>query len=314
MKNLLVFAFVMCSIILVTGCTEEEDPVSPNIILLISDDQGWTDYSFLGHEHIQTPRIDQLAAEGLTFTQGYTTAPLCRPALASMATGLYPHQHGVLGNDPVYHAGADPDHGEGWRERRAVLNSTVVKRFEGLPTLADLLEKAGYVSLQTGKWWEGHYSSGGFSQGMTHGDPSRRGRHGDEGLRIGRESLEVIYDFTAGAPLEAPPPPPPPVFSLPEEADGPLLYVPRPPPPGKESPTSALLMLPPPPPLANQPPSPTSSPKKADTSMPRPPSPALYLGLPSDSSVSRPRVPAPPPPPPPWLFPGAPEAAPPRFP
>lgn len=196
MKNLLVFALIMCSIILVTGCTGDEDPASPNIILLISDDQGWTDYSFLGHEHIQTPRIDQLAAEGLTFTQGYTTAPLCRPALASMATGLYPHQHGVLGNDPVCHAGADPDQDEeGWLERRAVLNSTVVKRFEGLPTLADLLEKAGYVSLQTGKWWEGHYSSGGFSQGMTHGDPSRKGRHGDEGLRIGREGLDVIYDF-----------------------------------------------------------------------------------------------------------------------
>ncbi len=84
------------------SCNNQESKLPPNIILLISDDQSWPDYSFLGHEHIRTPRIDQLAAEGLTITHGYTTAPLCRPALASMATGLYPHQHGVYGNDPVF--------------------------------------------------------------------------------------------------------------------------------------------------------------------------------------------------------------------
>lgn len=74
----------------------------PNIVLIISDDQSWTDYSFMGHEHIQTPRIDQMAAQGFTFTHGYTTSPLCSTALASIATGLYPHQHGILGNDPVF--------------------------------------------------------------------------------------------------------------------------------------------------------------------------------------------------------------------
>ena len=82
------------------SCNQPEVAGRPNIILLISDDQSWPDYSFLGHGQIVTPRIDQLAEEGLTFTQGYTTAPLCRPALASIITGLYPHQHGAFGNDP----------------------------------------------------------------------------------------------------------------------------------------------------------------------------------------------------------------------
>ena len=59
MKYPLVLTLITCSIILVTGCTGNEDHASPNIILLISDDQGWTDYSFLEHEHIHTPRIDQ---------------------------------------------------------------------------------------------------------------------------------------------------------------------------------------------------------------------------------------------------------------
>jgi arylsulfatase A-like enzyme len=180
--------------LLLTSCYREET-VTPNIVLLISDDQSWTDYSYMGHAYIQTPRIDELAAGGLTLTRGYTTAPLCRPALASIISGLYPHQHGIVGNDPVFEAGGTQLYGEEWLARRAELNRPIVETLEQLPTLADLLGEAGYVSLQTGKWWEGHFSSGGFTEGMTHGDPARGGRHGDEGLVIGREGLDIIYDF-----------------------------------------------------------------------------------------------------------------------
>ncbi len=181
------------------ACTERTAPERPNIVLIISDDQSWPDYSFLGHEHIETPRIDQLAAEGLTFTRGYTAAPLCRPALASMSTGLYPHQHKVVGNDPVFDFGTMERYGEEWMNIRAEANESVVAGFEQLPTLADILGEAGYVSLQTGKWWEGNPSRGGFTEGMTHGDPDRGGRHGDEGLRIGREGLDEIYKFIEDA-------------------------------------------------------------------------------------------------------------------
>jgi uncharacterized sulfatase len=177
------------------ACSRTVAPDLPNIVLIISDDQSWTDYSFLGHEHIQTPRIDRLAEEGLTFTRGYTTAPLCRPALASMATGLFPYQHKVVGNDPVFEFGDKRKYREEWLKLRARVNDPVVAAFEQLPTLADLLGEAGYLSLQTGKWWEGNPSMGGFTKGMTHGDPGKGGRHGDEGLKIGREGMEKIYNF-----------------------------------------------------------------------------------------------------------------------
>jgi len=186
---------MVAGVAVLTACNKNNQPDQPNIILLISDDQSWPHYSFLGHEHIQTPRIDQLAAEGLTITNGYTTAPLCRPALSSMATGLYPHQHKVIGNDPVFDPGGKAAYGEDWLAQRAVNNQSVVEGIQELSTIADLLAEAGYVSLQTGKWWEGNYSVGGFSQGMTHGDPSKGGRHGDEGLEIGRKGLDIIYDF-----------------------------------------------------------------------------------------------------------------------
>lgn len=187
MTGLMVLGLSACSESLVTD--------RPNIILIISDDQSWPDYSFMGHPHIETPRIDQLAAEGLTFIWGYTAAPLCRPALASMATGLYPHQHGVIGNDPLFDPGDVRRWTPEWANLRVEYDEPMVTAFEQIPTLADLLGEAGYVSLQTGKWWEGNWSRGGFTRGMTHGDASKGGRHGDEGLKIGREGLEEIYDF-----------------------------------------------------------------------------------------------------------------------
>ncbi len=64
------------------------------------------------------------------------------------------------------------------------------RRLESLPTLPRVLGKQGYASLQTGKWWQGHYSRGGFTDGMTRGE-----RHGDEGLEIGRKTMQPIYDF-----------------------------------------------------------------------------------------------------------------------
>ena len=61
------------------------------------------------------------------------------------------------------------------------------------------MKEKGYISHQSGKWWQGHYSRGGFTHGMTHGDPTRGGRHGDVGLKIGREGMEPIFDFIKDA-------------------------------------------------------------------------------------------------------------------
>lgn len=160
----------------------------PNVVLILSDDQAWSDYSFMGHEAVQTPHIDRLAAEGVTYTRGYVPTSLCRPSLMTLATGLYPHQHKITGNDPP--KGTD--------------RNLMLKHIDAATTLMDLLGENGYVSHQSGKWWEGKPSQGGFTQGMTHGDVTRGGRHGDEGLRIGREGLQPIANFldeTKGKPF-----------------------------------------------------------------------------------------------------------------
>ncbi|TWU66924.1 Arylsulfatase precursor [Crateriforma conspicua] len=168
----------------------------PNVVMIISDDQAWTDYGFMGHEHIQTPRLDELAAQSLTFTRGYVPTSLCRPSLATMISGLYPHQHGIVGNDPPW-AGMDQGQRRPSHTAQPYLQSRIdyLRHIDAMTTLPDRLAPLGYRSLQTGKWWEGNFRRGGFDAGMTIGDMSRDGRHGDKGLKIGRQGIAEIDEF-----------------------------------------------------------------------------------------------------------------------
>ena len=156
----------------------------PNVVLIISDDHAWTDYSFQKHQHARTPNIDRLAAEGLTFTRGYVTTAICSPSLATMLTGLYPHQHGITGNDPVR-----------GKPREAWLD-----RFFGNPMLPKLLADAGYLTLHTGKYWMREPARAGFTDDM-----GETGRHGGQALTIGRDTMEPIHKFISKAKREEKP-------------------------------------------------------------------------------------------------------------
>ncbi|TWT77472.1 Arylsulfatase [Posidoniimonas polymericola] len=172
----------LAAVLLLVSCSAAADQ-RPNIVLILSDDQAWGDYGFMGHEVIQTPNLDRLAASGITYPRGYVAAPVCRPSLASIVTGHYPSRHGVTGND------VQGDHD------RAALDAPLRGEFHKHPSFIRLLSDAGYLTHQSGKWWEGSHQDGGFTAGMTHGDPSRGGRHGDAGLVIGREGMRPVTDF-----------------------------------------------------------------------------------------------------------------------
>ncbi len=169
---------------------------SPNIVFIISDDQAWTDYGFMGHAQIETPNLDQLARRSALFSRGYVPTALCRPALATLITGKYAHQHKISGNDPAILKSANSAiSGSGETAEYATLREKLISQIDAQPTLPKLLAERGYLSHQSGKWWEGNYARGGFTHGMTRGFPQPGGRHGDDGLRIGREGLEPIFDF-----------------------------------------------------------------------------------------------------------------------
>jgi arylsulfatase A-like enzyme len=110
-------------------------PLRPNIVLIMSDDMGYSDIGCYGGE-IRTPTLDRLAAGGLRFSQFYNTARCC-PTRASLLTGLYPHQAGM-----GHMTGNHPNRRETWRgelSRRAV-------------TIAEVLHESGYGTYMCGKW------------------------------------------------------------------------------------------------------------------------------------------------------------------
>ena len=165
----------------------------PNIVFIISDDQTWTDYGFMGHKQIETPNIDRLATQSLTFTHGYVPSSLCCPSLATMITGLYPHQSKITGNEPPIPKGGKrtPEYAKRFQEQ--------VSLIDRVPSLPRILKEKGYVSHQSGKWWEGSYQRGGFTEGMSRGFPNPGGRHGDAGLKISRDGMKPIVDFISEA-------------------------------------------------------------------------------------------------------------------
>lgn len=142
----------------------------PNIVLILSDDQAWNDYGFIGHDIVETPHLDKLASQSVVFRRGYVPSPICRPSLMTLATGLYPHQHKITGNDP-----------RGGFKESIFPRDELLENIDKLPSLPRILAEHDYLSHQSGKWWEGDYKRGGFTHGMTEGQ-----RHGDKGLTIGR--------------------------------------------------------------------------------------------------------------------------------
>ena len=185
----LIFCFLFLILLSLSRVSNSMGREQPNVVLILSDDQAWTDYSFMGHETIKTPNLDALAKQSVLFRRGYVPTALCRPSLMTLVTGLYAHQHGVTGNDPspkYTKLGSQEDN-----ERRAKLISNIDK-FETLPKR---LTEQGYLCFQSGKWWEGNFQRGNFTHGMTRGFPQKGGRHGDDGLKIGRNGLKPLTDF-----------------------------------------------------------------------------------------------------------------------
>ena len=148
----------------------------PNIILIISDDHAFNEYGFMGAKHVRTPNLDRLAEQSVLFTRGYAT-PVCSPSLATLLTGLYPHQHGITGND--------------MKNDRADRTTLSTRLLQNPLILPKALGDAGYLTLQTGKLWNMSYQQAGFTDGMT----GPQSRHGGEGLDIGRKTMQPIKDF-----------------------------------------------------------------------------------------------------------------------
>jgi len=131
-------------------------PRPPNIILMITDDQRFDAMSCAGNRILETPSMDRLAAGGLRFTQAFCTYSLCSPSRGSFLTGLYPHAHGITGNNV---GGPPPDshlkhfyRRQGERLEEHFNNDPSSTLRANAVTSAELLKQAGYYTAMVGKW------------------------------------------------------------------------------------------------------------------------------------------------------------------
>ena len=120
--------FSCLSLILLLSCTKQ---VPPNIIFILTDDQGYGDLGIYGATDIETPHLDQLARNGAYFTSYYATQPVCSASRASIMTGAYPDRIGIHNAySPGSKVGLNPEE----------------------TTIAELLKEKGYATAAFGKW------------------------------------------------------------------------------------------------------------------------------------------------------------------
>lgn len=121
-------SFALFSIVL-AGCVypEQIENVRPNIILIMSDDQGWGDTGYNGHPFLKTPALDAMAANGVVFNRFYAASAVCSPTRGSALTGRHPLRYGICSANC------------GHIEDQEV-------------TMAEMLKENGYTTGHFGKW------------------------------------------------------------------------------------------------------------------------------------------------------------------
>lgn len=129
----------------------------PNIVFFLIDDLGWADLGVYGSTFYETPNLDQLAADGMRFTDAYATCHVCSPSRASILTGKYPARLGLT----------DWLQGRGDRNFQPL---QAVKTVPALPleetTIAETLRGHGYLTGMFGKWHVGEAEAGPLYQGF----------------------------------------------------------------------------------------------------------------------------------------------------
>jgi arylsulfatase A-like enzyme len=147
------------------SCSDQPTSVAPagslrpNIVLLISDDHDYEHLGFMGSDVALTPAIDQLAEQGVVFDIAYVPSSRCRPSLAALLSGRWPHQSGIATNQGG--ARLAPDN-----------------------ALPMLLANAGYATYLGGKFWEGDIEKFGFSE-----------QHYSDKYNFIRKGQEQLFDF-----------------------------------------------------------------------------------------------------------------------
>ena len=132
---------LLCSSLLLSSSIHPPKKQDPNVILIFIDDMGWADLSCFGNTDAETPNIDQLAAEGISFDQFYVNSPICSPSRVAISTGTYPQRWNIT-SFLSYRKQNENRGMANWLDPKA-------------PMLARSLQEKGYATGHFGKWHMG---------------------------------------------------------------------------------------------------------------------------------------------------------------
>jgi len=151
----------------------------PNVVFILTDNQGAWILGCYGNPDIRTPNIDRLASEGIRFTRALSNNPVCSPARATFLTGLIPSQHGV-------HC---------YLEAKLLMGPQAYDTLREFTSLSEVLRDAGYTCGLCGKWHLGDCltPSGGFSSWVTKPDGSTREFYDQDVIEDGKVRREAGY-------------------------------------------------------------------------------------------------------------------------
>ena len=142
-KTILTSTFIFCALVSAAGQSFAAEAVQPNILFILTDDQGWPTLGSYGGDIVPTPNLDRLAAEGARFTAAYVT-PVCTPTRATLLSGQYTARTGM------FHVIINPWYGSPWA-RMEELPAVEHYPRDGF-TIAKGLKAAGYTTGIMGKW------------------------------------------------------------------------------------------------------------------------------------------------------------------
>ncbi|WP_372775375.1 sulfatase [Mangrovibacterium sp.] len=155
-NNNLKFLTITTVALSLVSCNKEKAIEKPNVLFILADDLGYTDLSCMGSKYYETPNIDQIAENGMVFTNGYAACQVCSPSRASILTGKFPARHGIT--DWI-----GEKSGEEWRtmgRSSKLLPAGYEHRLSAdFVTLPEALKSSGYRTFFAGKWHLGDQGS-----------------------------------------------------------------------------------------------------------------------------------------------------------